>query len=59
MVIETVGWVLVISGQSIVLYSRLHLILTDVFILRTVLTVIIVNGLIWVRRSCCYTNHYN
>ncbi|KAI1071526.1 hypothetical protein LB507_005052 [Fusarium sp. FIESC RH6] len=47
MIIETVGWVLVISGQSIVLYSRLHLILTDVFILRTVLTVIIVNGLIW------------
>ena len=59
MIIETVGWVLVISGQSIVLYSRLHLILTDVFILRTVLTVIIVNGLIWVSRSCCYTNHYN
>ena len=59
MIIETVGWVLVISGQSVVLYSRLHLILTDVFILRTVLAVIIINGLIWVRRPLFNANHCN
>jgi hypothetical protein len=48
MIIETVGWVLVITGQSVVLYSRLHLIVTDVKILRAVLIMIILNGLIWV-----------
>ncbi|KAH7147680.1 hypothetical protein DER46DRAFT_563973 [Fusarium sp. MPI-SDFR-AT-0072] len=47
MIIETVGWVLVISGQSVVLYSRLHLIVTDVKILRAVLIMIIINGLVW------------
>ncbi|EKJ73127.1 hypothetical protein NXS19_006024 [Fusarium pseudograminearum] len=47
MIIETVGWVLVISGQSVVLYSRLHLILSDRMILRSVLAMIIVNGLVW------------
>ncbi|KAF5644415.1 hypothetical protein F25303_6013 [Fusarium sp. NRRL 25303] len=47
MIIETVGWVLVITGQSVVLYSRLHLIVTDVKILRAVLIMIIINGLVW------------
>ncbi|KAL6917289.1 hypothetical protein FSHL1_008716 [Fusarium sambucinum] len=47
MIIETIGWVLVISGQSVVLYSRLHLILNDRMILRSVLAVIIINGIIW------------
>ncbi|PCD34487.1 hypothetical protein FGRA07_08805 [Fusarium graminearum] len=47
MIIETVGWVLVISGQSVVLYSRLHLITSERIILRSVLAVIIVNGLVW------------
>ncbi|KAF5549335.1 hypothetical protein FMEXI_4322 [Fusarium mexicanum] len=47
MIIETVGWVLVITGQSVVLYSRLHLIVTDVKILRSVLIMIIINGLVW------------
>ncbi|KAF4344242.1 hypothetical protein FBEOM_1836 [Fusarium beomiforme] len=47
MAIETVGWILVISGQSVVLYSRLHLIITDIRILRSVLIMIIINGLIW------------
>ncbi|KAL4731207.1 hypothetical protein ACLX1H_000169 [Fusarium chlamydosporum] len=47
MVIETVGWILVISGQSVVLYSRLHLIMTDRKILRSVLVVIILNGITW------------
>jgi hypothetical protein len=48
MIIETIGWVLVITGQSVVLYSRLHLILNDRMILRSVLAVIIINGLVWV-----------
>ncbi|KAM0214082.1 hypothetical protein ACHAPA_008050 [Fusarium lateritium] len=47
MIIETIGWVLVISGQSLVLYSRLHLIITDIMLLRGVLIMIIINGLIW------------
>ncbi|KAF5635975.1 hypothetical protein F52700_5289 [Fusarium sp. NRRL 52700] len=47
MIIETVGWVLVITGQSVVLYSRLHLIITDVKILRAVLIMIVINGLVW------------
>lgn len=54
MIIETVGWVLVISGQSFVLYSRLHLIVTDVKILRAVLIMIIINGLVWVSHSLEY-----
>ncbi|KAF4454387.1 hypothetical protein F53441_3104 [Fusarium austroafricanum] len=47
MIIETIGWVLVISGQSVVLYSRLHLIVTDKNILRAVLIMIIINGIVW------------
>ncbi|RBR04712.1 hypothetical protein FVER53590_10908 [Fusarium verticillioides] len=47
MIIETVGWVLVITGQSVVLYSRLHLIVTDIKILRAILIMIIINGLVW------------
>lgn len=48
MIIETIGWVLVISGQSLVLYSRLHLIVTDIKLLRGVLIMIVINGLVWV-----------
>lgn len=48
MIIETIGWVLVISGQSVVLYSRLHLIITDIKLLRGVLIMIVFNGLVWV-----------
>lgn len=55
MVIETVGWILVISGQSVVLYSRLHLIMTDRKILRSVLVVIILNGITWVRSAISST----
>ncbi|SPJ79787.1 uncharacterized protein FTOL_08178 [Fusarium torulosum] len=47
MIIETIGWVLVISGQSLVLYSRLHLIVTDIKLLRGVLIMIVINGLVW------------
>jgi hypothetical protein len=49
MIIETIGWVLVISGQSLVLYSRLHLIITDIKLLRGVLIMVVINGLVWVR----------
>ncbi|ENH73689.1 hypothetical protein FOC1_g10000526 [Fusarium oxysporum f. sp. cubense race 1] len=47
MAICTVGWILLISGQSFVLYSRLHLVLNNVNIHRAVLWMIIVNGLVW------------
>jgi hypothetical protein len=53
MIIETIGWVLVISGQSVVLYSRLHLIITDVKLLRGVLIMIVINGLVWVSIQIC------
>ncbi|KAH6955937.1 hypothetical protein BKA56DRAFT_602524 [Ilyonectria sp. MPI-CAGE-AT-0026] len=47
MIIDTIGWVLLVSGQSMVLYSRLHLVLNDPKILRTVLWMIIANGVVW------------
>ncbi|KAH6880550.1 hypothetical protein B0T10DRAFT_531970 [Thelonectria olida] len=47
MAIDSVGWVLLISGQSVVLYSRLHLVLNDLNLLRAVLWVILINALIW------------
>lgn len=47
MIIDTIGWILLVSGQSVVLYSRLHLVLNDRKILRTVLWIIIMNGVIW------------
>ncbi|KAK7402643.1 hypothetical protein QQX98_011589 [Neonectria punicea] len=45
--IEAVGWVLLVTGQSVVLYSRLHLVLNDPTILRGVLCMIIFNGVVW------------
>lgn len=45
--IECIGWVLLVSGQSVVLYSRLHLVLNDPTILRAVLIMIIFNGVVW------------
>lgn len=41
-----VGWVCTVSGQSVVLYSRLHLIDRDERHLRCVLAMIIINGVI-------------
>jgi hypothetical protein len=49
MIIDSIGWVLLVSGQSMVLYSRLHLVVTDARILRGVLIMIISNGMVWVR----------
>ncbi|RKK75122.1 hypothetical protein BFJ71_g17167 [Fusarium oxysporum] len=47
MIIDSIGWVLLVSGQSMVLYSRLHLVVTDARILRGVLIMIIFNGIVW------------
>jgi uncharacterized protein YhhL (DUF1145 family) len=40
------GWVAMVSGQSLVLWSRLHLVLRNRFRLRCVLYMIIVNGVL-------------
>jgi hypothetical protein len=45
--INTPGWVVMITGQSVVLYSRLHLVLHNRRILRWVLWMIIFNGVVW------------
>ncbi|KAJ9666582.1 hypothetical protein H2201_003241 [Coniosporium apollinis] len=45
-VIDSVGWILVVSGQSVVLYSRLHLVLQSPRILRAVLWMIIIDGVV-------------
>ncbi|KAH7142652.1 hypothetical protein B0J13DRAFT_526107 [Dactylonectria estremocensis] len=42
----SVGWVMMVTGQSLVLYSRLHLILWNRFYRRLVLAMIITNALI-------------
>ncbi|KAH7147090.1 hypothetical protein B0J13DRAFT_553227 [Dactylonectria estremocensis] len=47
MIIDSIGWILLVSGQSVVLYSRLHLVLNDPKILRAVLWMIIANGVVW------------
>ncbi|KAH6982397.1 hypothetical protein EDB80DRAFT_736583 [Ilyonectria destructans] len=47
MIIDTIGWILLVSGQSVVLYSRLHLVLNDPKILCIVMWMIIVNGVVW------------
>ncbi|KAH7131275.1 hypothetical protein EDB81DRAFT_136988 [Dactylonectria macrodidyma] len=47
MIFECSGWVVMVSGQSVVLYSRLHLVLNDARILRAVLIMIIVNAVVW------------
>jgi hypothetical protein len=41
-----IGWVPMVTGQSLVLYSRLHLIFQDAFWLRMVLTMIIFNAFV-------------
>ncbi|KAL6405984.1 hypothetical protein AUP68_10540 [Ilyonectria robusta] len=41
-----VGWVLMVTGQSLVLYSRLHLILWNQFYRRLVLAMIVTNAII-------------
>ncbi|KAF4636976.1 hypothetical protein G7Y89_g1111 [Cudoniella acicularis] len=41
-----VGWCFMVTGQSVVLYSRLHLVLQNTARLRLVLGMIIINGII-------------
>ncbi|KAI1936962.1 hypothetical protein LOZ12_005253 [Ophidiomyces ophidiicola] len=43
----TIGWWSMVTGQSVVLYSRLHLVQRDRVILRRVLALIIVNAIIF------------
>ncbi|KAM5372555.1 hypothetical protein ACJZ2D_007455 [Fusarium nematophilum] len=47
MAIYSFGWILLITGQSVVLYSRLHLVVANVSIQRAVFWMIVVNGLTW------------
>ncbi|KAH8748162.1 hypothetical protein F5883DRAFT_241137 [Diaporthe sp. PMI_573] len=41
-----VGWICMVTGQSMVLFSRMHLLVRDKRILRTTLTCIVVNAII-------------
>lgn len=45
-VLVLVGWTAMVTGQSVVLFSRLHLLVQDRFIIRFVLTMIIVDATI-------------
>lgn len=47
MSLNSIGWILLVTGQSVVLYSRLHLVLYDERVLRGVLWMIIINGCVW------------
>lgn len=42
----TVGWWCMVTGQSVVLYSRLHLVLANQHILRRVLLMIVINAVV-------------
>ncbi|KAJ5789508.1 uncharacterized protein N7518_006519 [Penicillium psychrosexuale] len=42
----TIGWWSMVTGQSVVLYSRLHLVLSNQRVLRRVLTMIVINAII-------------
>ena len=40
---ETIGWYAMVTGQAVVLYSRLHLVVSDTHRIRWVLAMIIIN----------------
>ncbi|KAJ5406788.1 hypothetical protein N7465_008072 [Penicillium sp. CMV-2018d] len=42
----TIGWWSMVTGQSVVLYSRLHLVLSNQRVLRRVLAMIVINAII-------------
>lgn len=42
----TIGWYCMVTGQSVVLYSRLHLVLRNPSVLKRVLAMIIINAII-------------
>lgn len=45
-VVDVPGWVMMVTGQSIVLYSRLHLVMQNRKVLKAVLIMIIVDGVV-------------
>jgi hypothetical protein len=45
--IDTVGWCAMVTGQSVVLYSRLHLVLRDRRTLRAVVWIIVIDAVIF------------
>lgn len=45
-VMSCVGWVFMVTGQSVVLYSRLHLLAITPRVLRMVLWMIVINGVV-------------
>ena len=46
-VIDSYGWITMVTGQSVVLYSRLHLVLRNPKVLRAVLWMIVVDAVIF------------
>lgn len=46
-IVSTLGWYCMVTGQSVVLYSRLHLVLLNRKVLRCVLWMIIINAIIF------------
>jgi len=46
-IIDSYGWITMVTGQSVVLYSRLHLVLRNPKILRTVLWMIMVDAVVF------------
>ena len=46
-IIDSYGWVTMVTGQSVVLYSRLHLVLHDRRVLKAVLWMIIIDGVLF------------
>jgi hypothetical protein len=46
-VIDVPGWVMMVTGKSVVLYSRLHLVIENPKILRAVLIMIVVDGVVF------------
>lgn len=46
-IINNLGWTMMVSGQSVVPYSRLHLVLDDLRLLRVVLWMIIIDAILF------------
>jgi hypothetical protein len=46
-VLQTFGWVAVVTGFSMVLYSRLHLVIYDRRVLRVLLAIVLGNGFLF------------
>lgn len=46
-IVDSYGWITMVTGQSVVLYSRLHLVLQDPRILRAVLWMIVVDAVVF------------